>query len=136
MMRAATIVAAVLALAGAAGAATTGRVIARGEKLKGGGTKIELIEAIAVRPNALVTRVIAAPKQSVKLQYSVVCVTGSKVDQQGYNASATPKTGQTTITAPGSFTLPMAFKHPSSCEVAVYSTLSKGGKQTVALVQT
>jgi hypothetical protein len=111
-------------------------VIATGTTLKGAAGKIALAEVTANKPKTLAVRVTATPKQSVKLQWSVVCLRGSQANQTAYTASARPKTGTKVVVAPVTFKLTMAFPHPTACEVAVYSTLSKHGKQTVVLLQT
>jgi hypothetical protein len=124
-----------LLLAGAA-TAKTGSVIGHGVTLKGAGGKIAYASATAKSPNTVAAKITVSPAQKVKVQWSMTCTKGGTTDADAYNSSTTPKSGVSSIAAPGSLKLALPFTHPNSCAVTVYSTLTKSGKQTLLVVQT
>jgi hypothetical protein len=123
-----------LALAGTAAAKTTSKVIGHGTALKGG--KISYASATAKTPKSVSAKVITTPKQTVKLQWSVICTkAGGTTDADAYNSSTTPSTGVSSLLSGKVVQLKLPFTHPSSCAVTVYSTLAKKGKQTLEVLQ-
>ncbi|MBV8396258.1 MAG: hypothetical protein JO064_08375 [Actinobacteria bacterium] len=127
--------AAALLLAGSA-LAKSGGVIGTGVTLKGAGGKIAYASATAKAPNSVSAKITATPSQKVKIQWSMTCTKGGTTDADAYNSSTTPKSGISSISAPGSLKLGLPFAKPSSCAITVYSTLSKSGKQTLTVIQT
>ena len=128
-----TAILAAFLLAGTAEATTTSTVIGHGVILKGG--KIAYASGTAKAPLTVSVKVTAAPIQTVKIQWSVICTKGGTSNADAYNSSTTPNSGVGTIATPGSLKLGLPFVHPNSCAVTVYSTLSKKGKQTVLVLQ-
>jgi hypothetical protein len=124
-----------LLLAGVA-TAKTGSVIGHGVTLKGMGGKIAYASATAKAPTTVSAKISATPRQKVKVQWSMTCTKGGTSDADAYNSSTTPKSGVSSIAAPGTLKLALPFTKPTSCAVTVYSTLSKSGKQTLLVLQT
>ena len=124
-----------LVLAGAATAKTDG-VIGHGVTLKGMGGKIAYASATAKAPKTVSASIKVTPKQKVKVQWSMTCTKGGTADADAYNSSTTPKSGVSTVAAPGTVKLALPFSRPTTCAVTVYSTLSKAGKQTLLVLQT
>jgi len=122
-----------LALAGTAAAKTTSKVIGHGTTLKGG--KISYASATARSPKTVSAKVVATPKQTVKLQWSVICTKGGSTDADAYNSSTTPSTGVSSLVSGKSLQLKLPFVRPNSCAITVYSTLAKKGKQVLEVLQ-
>ena len=80
-------------------------------------------------------KVVATPKQTVKLQWSVICTKGGTSDADAYNSSTTPSTGVSALVSGKSVQLKLPFVHPNACAITVYSTLAKKGKQTLEVLQ-
>jgi hypothetical protein len=122
-----------LLLAGVVQARTSSKVIATGVLLKGG--KISYAQGTAKGPKTVSAKVIAVPAQPVKIQYSLTCTKGGTADEDAYNSSTTPSSGQFTATTSLARKLTLPFAKPTSCSVIVYATISKKGKETLTVLQ-
>ena len=118
---------------GIAQAAHSAKVIATGPQLKDG--KTSYAQATVKSPTKLSAKVIVAPAQQVKLQYSVVCATGATADADAADPSTTPSTGTISLKAPVTQVLKLPFAHPKSCTVVVYSIFPKKAKSTLQILQ-
>jgi hypothetical protein len=116
-------------LAGFAEATARSKVIAHGTNLKGG--KIAYATAGTKAPRTLTAKVTAVPAQTVKIQYSITC---TRTDT--FSPAATSiQSDQFSAATPLTRKLKMPFASPKLCDVTVYSTLSKTGKQTLEIIQ-
>ena len=129
------VTAAALVIGVTAEAKTSSKVIAKGGLIKS--SLVGYAQANAASPTAISVRVTATPAQKVKMQWSIVCSKGvvPTAENEGYDASTAPKTGQSFLQSPGTLKLPMPLAHPKSCSVTVYGTLSKKGKETLEVIQ-
>lgn len=119
--------------AGIAQAATSAKIIATGQQLKDG--KTSYAQATVKSPTKVSAKVIVAPAQSVKLQYSVVCTKGAQVDADAADPTTTPSTGTLSVKAPITQVLKLPFAHPKACTVVVYSIFPKKAKSTLQILQ-
>src|SRR5579862_7498832 len=89
-----------LLLAGAAGARTSGKVIANGTLLKGG--LYAYAQANAVGPSSLSAKIATTPNQKILLQWSVSCsnlqTANGAVGADAYDPTTKQKSGQKSVT--------------------------------------
>ena len=123
----------VLALVGAAAAAATTKVIGHAVRLKG--TNVWYAQGKAVAPRTISARVVPAPAQAVKVQWSVVCQRPNPEDP-AYHLGVSSKSGQTSVHAAVTVKLALPSAKPHTCIATVYATLARGGSLTLRLLQT
>jgi hypothetical protein len=119
-------------VAGAA-AAVTSQTIGHAVRLKG--TNIWFAHGDAVAPTRLAVRLVPAPDQSVKVQWSVVCQKKNPLDPADYIANQ-ETSGQASVRAAATVNLALPYPKPPTCVATVYATLERNGRLTLELLQT
>ena len=110
------------------------KVLAKGALLKDG--KTGYAQATAARPKVLSVMVQTTPAVKVKIQYSLTCTKGGTANADGANSSTTPSEGTLEVMTPATTKLKLPFASPTSCSMAVYTTLpKKGPKETLEILQ-
>lgn len=126
-----------LLLAGAAGATTSGKVIANGTVLQGG--LYAYAQANAVGPSSLSARIATTPSQKILLQWKITCsnvpTTNGAAGAAAYVPTTKQKSGQKSVTSPAIAVMPLPFAHAKSCSVSLYAQLVKKAKTTLQILQ-
>jgi invasion protein IalB len=123
----------VLALVTAASAAATSKVIARASRLKG--TNVWYAQGKAAAPRTLFARLVSAPAQRVKVQWSVVCQKPNKEDP-ALHLGTSVMSGQTAVRGAATVKLKLPYAKPPSCVATVYATLARNGRLVLQVLQT
>ena len=126
-----------LLLAGAAGAGTSGKVIANATVLKGG--LYAYAQANAVGPSSLSAKIATTPNEKVLLQWSVTCsnvqTANGAAGAAAYEQATKQESGQKSVTSPAIAVMPLPFAHAKSCSVSLYAKLVKKAKTTLQILQ-
>jgi hypothetical protein len=118
---------------GAATAAPTTKTLGRAVHLKG--SNIWYVHGTAVRPKALFAVVAPIPRQSVKVQWAVICQKANPEDPADH-IDTRETGGQASVRAAAVVRLSLPYANPPTCVATVYATLVKAGGLSVRLVQT
>lgn len=114
-----------------AGAAGPARTIGHGVRLKG--TKIWYVHGTVRAPERLAAAVVASPRQTVKVQWSVVCQKNNP-DDPADHIGVGSTSGQSAVQGAGTVRLPLPYAKPPSCVATVYARLARSGGLTLRLV--
>lgn len=119
-----TVVISAVSLAGAAPTVSAAGLRLIGQQSASGDFAIAFASGTASRPSAIYVRVIATPRQTVSVNWNMICSrgTGAGSKEGSYNTSDT-----------GLRRLRMPTAHPDSCTVAAGGSLARGGRIKVLI---
>ena len=122
-----------LVSAGATSAASPGKVIGHGARLKT--SHVFFAQGTAIAPTTVSATLAPRPAQPVKVQWSLVCQKPNKADP-AIQIAANERSGTTTTHGAGTVKLVLPFAKPPTCIASVYATLARNGELVLRLVQT
>jgi hypothetical protein len=129
-----------LLVAAVAQARTTAKIVATGYIYENSGGKLLAVEGTALNPKSLSAKIVSKPSQKLILKWAVSCSKGAPAQggEDVMDPSTTQKSGQKSMTTPGSATLPVTVAKAKRCTVTAYAYLTKKANRTtkIQVIQT